>query len=169
MQKKVYYHISRKDLGENPTLKAKIPESAIASMEGTENRVCFCPDIIGCLLSIAAYSTATMMDAVLELIINMSLKDDTVNNPTIYSTDEKLIKPPQISDFKLTKEMWSLKDISVQRIGYINVRDCLFNNNALIITSKRTSKLTEQELTILKMMWLRNKKMLKNYDNLNYT
>lgn len=116
----IMYHVSRADLGSTPTLTAQVPECSVPERESWKPRVCFAPTVEQCLLSLVAYRDATMADAVDHFLPRTY--DEEILNPAVYTTRKRLTLPPQSkSDFKLTGERWSMSDIEVHKIGYLNL------------------------------------------------
>ncbi len=165
-----YYHVSVKDLGPNPILKAKIPETSSIESEGDTSRVCFSKSILGCIWSLNSHYECTIFDYISEFIIYNSDNIKSIikehpgffvyNNPTIYITNKRLLTPPDVSDFRATGEMWSIKDIHVTRLGYLNLRKTLdssiqeLNKEHGVIVNKtiKTSIIFMTEYLLLKNM-----------------
>ena len=151
---KIHYHISSKDLGKQVSLKPKIPRSALRE-EGLKPRVCFCPTLEECLHSISGIREGQLYiaEVIYEQICPALLNNNSANmarviNPTIYKTQRKLILPPQnISDFATFRERWSLSDIMVDRIGYIDLHYLLFNQK-IKITNKSKPRFTDKEIIV---------------------
>lgn len=154
-----FYHISAIDLGREPILKAKIPKSA-GKEEPNIPRVCFSTSILGCLRSIDSGIQAHVPSSLFTLLEDERIKNSKftqegyILNPAVYITHEKLQLPPDVSDFRKTKEHWSLKDIKVKRIGYLNVRENLLgqhlNYKGVSLTKNKYSKLTPEEYKMAK-------------------
>ena len=53
-------------------------------------------------------------------------------NLTCYQTKSELIKPESVTDFKDTGEMWSLKPILVERIGFLSTLDLMKGKVVLV-------------------------------------
>lgn len=153
-----FYHISRLDLGVSPTLTAKVPETCCPVKEGTTPRVCFSPSLRQCLHALSGVAKATLADAISELMtaswddyLEMKRGPVTLDNPTIYTTRKKLVLPPDVSDFRLTGEQWSIKDIKVNRLGYIDLLELMTNRSSVLkipVTNNPTSRLSSQSLDV---------------------
>lgn len=144
---KPMYHVSRIDLGNQPILTAKTPSGVLPSRECRKPRVCFAPSVERCLLSLAAFRSASMADAIEELLPG-SWREE-IPNPTVYATWKRLTLPPQSrSDFALTGERWSLTDIRVLRVGYINLGALLRGRCKTAsgsLSTVRVTKLSKEE------------------------
>lgn len=142
---KIHYHVSPKNLGSQVTLKAQIPEGCICSSEGDHPRVCFAPTIAQCLHSVVGGGSRCI--SIRECINNFLVTKDINGkrliqyNPTVYMTQQRLVVPPQRrSDFKLTGERWSLQDILVHRVGFIDL-DLLWTEQRLAICDNPAPRL----------------------------
>ena len=138
------YHVSKLDLGPQVILTAQNPESACGS-EGGHPRVCFSSTIAGCLASVSGGSGLGIPEVVRHLTyprggrkkkeedLWYESKDEKKYcnmNPAIYVTRRVLVLPPDISDFRETGELWSLKDIPVTRVGYVCLLTLMTENRA---------------------------------------
>ena len=139
----INYHISKSFLGENPVLKIKVPENSVEGIEDVKTkRVCFAPSIEKCLLGICGISEIDFRIFFIEFFENGTLSQE---NPGIYKTNSKLIKPiNKIPDYNITKEVWSLSDIKVDFLGYLSLED--------LIEGK--IKVTENNISIIKKEYL---------------
>jgi hypothetical protein len=154
-----FYHVSAVDLGSKPILKAKIPECA-GKEEPNVPRVCFSTNILGCLLSIDSGIQAHIPSSLFTLLEDKRIKNSKfteegyILNPTVYVTNEELYLPPDVSDFRKTKEHWALKDIQVKRIGYLDVKNNLLGERCdymgVCLTRNKYSKLTPNEYKLAK-------------------
>lgn len=118
----MYYHVSKIDHGKEFTFKPKVPESALFTTEGNIPRVCVCPNVFYCLRAICSCSPITVGDA----LLGMNNDDDFVYPFVVYATEEVPFLPPKASDFRLNKEHWFLKDITMKRVGYISIIDLIY-------------------------------------------
>lgn len=154
-----FYHVSSVDLGSSPVLKAKIPSCA-GKDEPAINRVCFSSSILGCLNSIHSGLGATIPNSLVTVLEDKRIKDQKFNergfllNIPVYYTNESLTLPPDISDFRKNKEYWSLTDIKVKRLGYIDVRKTMLeddtNYKGVYITRNKYTQLTKEQYNIIK-------------------
>lgn len=53
-------------------------------------------------------------------------------NLTCYKTTEKLVKTIDIADFADTGEMWSLKPILVERVGFLSTKELVDGKCVLV-------------------------------------
>jgi hypothetical protein len=128
-----WYHVSEKDLGDTVILTAKVPKTAPADLEDvTTARVCFAPSISQCLYAIHSYKT-NLISEVIKTYLHTT--PQSCINPTVYFTDAELVKPDDASDYSITEEHWSLTDIAVRRLGYVDLYHLLMKKN-LRLTQK---------------------------------
>lgn len=149
------YHLSKKFLGAQLTLKPKIPESSVISEEGDIPRVCFSENPFLCVRSICGSGDIKVADLsefkdrtikepkeTWKDFINEKEKTDYILiNPSIYVTEEILYLPPSCSDFRANKERWSLNKINVEFIGYLCLKSLL--DRKLVNTDQTKSLDTE--------------------------
>lgn len=142
------YHVSKKDLGESSLFDVNFPMSD-ASNEHDKPRVCFSPTIRQCLRGIAGCTVTTEADVLNELM--PFSWEPQFTNPSIYMTTKKLIKAPTTkSDFLITEEHWSLKNIKLKRIGYIDLRGFMLQHKdqEIPLTNEPYSKFSKGEFDI---------------------
>lgn len=114
------YHLSKKFLGNVVRLRPKVPSSSAISIEGNIPRVCFSTNPFYCVRSICGSKHINGFD-----LIEFRLGDTKFINPSIYATTKELFLPPQVSDFKHNKELWSLKSIDVEYLGFLCLQSLL--------------------------------------------
>ena len=142
------YHVSRTDLGKKVILTAKVPPCAGKGECQKTKRVCFSPSIRQCLKSIVSIEDASFSDIVFEFLLYRKGK---ILNPAIYSTQKALYLPKVNLDFSKetdllkNQEQWSLKDIEVTRMGYLDL-DSLIYSHKISITSRAEAKLSMSEI-----------------------
>jgi hypothetical protein len=142
------FHVSRKDLGESAIFEVGFPLSD-ASKEHNEARVCFSPSVRQCLRGIAGFTVTTEANVLNELM-PFNWKPRFLN-PTVYETTKKLVKAPTTkSDFSITEEHWSLKDIKLKRVGYIDLRTFMLQHKdqEIPITKEPYSKFSKGEFEV---------------------
>lgn len=136
----MFYHISKKDLGQTVKLKPRVPSSSLVSREGNIPRICVTPSLYLCALSIVSFKPVGVRDLLIEY---REEETDNIISPVVYYTDETPYLPPRVSDFRLTKEHWFLKPTLFNRLGYIclkslveyNVLRCVEEKNILDINT----------------------------------
>lgn len=136
------YHISRLNLGERVTLRAKIPETAGPKECKSTPRVCFAPTIEQAVYSQVGKKKCTISNALMEYLEKP--RADMVINPAIYATRKRLFKPEVVADLAITGELWSKVDIVVERKGFIDLRATMLSNR-LVYTQNVVSNLTFAE------------------------
>jgi len=139
---KTRYHVSSKDLGENPILSARIPGSAVKPEDLVTRRVCFCPTVKQCLYAITGHVKPNYGTIIRELLYGQG---QVIENPTVYVTRKQLIVPESVSDYQITGEEWSLSDIKVKRKGYVNLM-VLIIKCKVILTNELLSPLTKEQI-----------------------
>lgn len=154
----IYFHISKIDLGKSVVLVPKMPSSA-GPDEGDSSRVCFAPTIEKCLCSISGMTTVTYENVFREF---RPYGKKLAVNPTVYTTNQSLKRPPKIkSDFALTGEMWSLKDIEVNRAGYVCLRSLILKSKVKVVRTS-ISTITAPELALFSAFCTASHKRIVN-------
>jgi len=62
----MFYHISKKDLGQTVKLKPKVPSSSLVSREGNIPRICVAPSLYLCALSVVSSKPISVSDLLFE-------------------------------------------------------------------------------------------------------
>lgn len=125
----MWYHVSKRFLGNEFVFKPKLPETAVIEREGDTPRICVSDSIAKCLRAIDSGDNLTLKS----IIINFSdLKDEfsfeteedlyakNFRTPAIYVTEETPILPPDISDFRFNNEHWFLQPTKFKFVGYLS-------------------------------------------------
>lgn len=114
----MFYHVTKQDHGFLFKFKPKLPETALISKEGDILRVCVCPTIFYCLRAITSNHELLISD----LVFNLINKPSILSSLVIYGTSDKPNLPPAASDFRRNKEHWFLKPITMERLGFLDLR-----------------------------------------------
>lgn len=139
--RRTYYHISDKYLGINPTLQPRIPESIGPTECKKTKRVCFAPSIQQAMNSKVGVPKGTLVDVLVYYVAQTEVK-----NPVVYKTRQALMKPDsKISDYRKTEEVWSLDEITVTLVGYLDLKK-LFKTGEWKITNRKNSKFSQDWL-----------------------
>lgn len=126
----MYYHVSKKYLGEKVVLTPRVPETCLVSEEGDIPRICTSRTLLGCIRGIVSHSMVSVRDFIYEIVEceGFNTLDDyladtkkMVISPPIYVTGGVAYTPPNASDFRANKEMWFLEDTEFVLIGYIDL------------------------------------------------
>lgn len=126
----MYYHVSKRYLGEKVVLTPRVPETALINEEGDIPRICTSKTLLGCVRGIVSHSLVAVKDFLYEIVEHESFKtfDDylldskkMVLSPAIYVAGGVAYTPPNASDFRANKEMWFLQDTEFVLVGYIDL------------------------------------------------
>ena len=142
------YHISQIDLGDSVVLKAKVPSSISRDECRSTLRVCFAPTLRDCVYAQVGCRSRSIEYPIYHYV-RMKQRDIIHTNPSIYATYRKLHKPPNVSDFSITGEMWSLEDIHVKRVGYLDLEYMLLHGK-IRCTKNSTSNISSRDKKIFK-------------------
>lgn len=104
--KQYYYHITQKNWPPKKLLKPKSYGSNRGDDEPTDCRICVAPTIEGCLLALGCCL-------------------DNWRPAFVYRTSNKAIakKPYDVTDAKITGEMWLIKPTSFEQYGEIIIKN----------------------------------------------
>ena len=118
----MWFHISSDDLGASFLFTPRIPDSAVVSKEGNIPRICVCSDIHSCLMAITGVGKVgiPLRDLVFEF-----KKKLLVVSPAIYVCKDEPYLPPDVSDFRLTKEHWYLQEKMFNRQSFLSIKSLL--------------------------------------------
>ena len=126
----MFYHVSKRYLGNTVTLTPKVPGTALITEEGDIPRICTSKNLLGCIRGIVSIKNVTVGKFLVETmdhIAFMSIQDQinypgkTLVSPSIYSSIERAYTPPNASDFRVNKEMWYLSDTNFTLIAFIDI------------------------------------------------
>lgn len=157
----MFYHLSKKHLGNDMIFEPRLPDSALIKTEGNIPRICVSSDIFLCIRSIISSKNVKIIDLLYEFsdrgendicFEEWKNKNGFFINPSIYTTDETPFIPPDVSDFRYNKEHWFLNKTQFKFIGFLDI-SYLFMNEI---------KITDKQFTINY-----NDYKLLNYDD-NY-
>ena len=139
-----WYHISNAYLGENKVFNPRVPDRYY-SCEGDIPRICVTDSIFKSVRAKYGDNKLYTSDFV-SLLLNCTVeqlkyisKYKTVNNMSIYVTDDEPYEPPAVKDMRLNNEHWFIADTTFDFIGYIDSYQ--FLHNKLVITSDKKCKL----------------------------
>lgn len=128
----MFYHISSLDHGQSFKFQPRVPKSSVISKEGNIPRVCVAPTVYYCLCSLAGCRPLKFSD----IIFEFQTDEGTLVSPSVYRTQQIPFIPPDASDFRKNKEGWFLKPITMERIGYLDLRSLSIGKIDLITKSK---------------------------------
>jgi hypothetical protein len=126
----MFYHVSKKYLGNTVTLTPKVPGTALITEEGDIPRICTSKNLLGCIRGIVSIKNVTVGQFLAETrdCIDFMSEQDQINgpaktlvSPSIYSSIERAYTPPNASDFRVNKEMWYLSDTNFTLIAFIDI------------------------------------------------
>lgn len=125
----LFFHLSRKDLGQKFKFEPKIPESALISKEGNIPRVCVCSEIFYCMRAIVSSKVLLLSS----LFLEFEETDKSILPFTVYATKRIPFLPPAASDFRRNKEHWYLTPVVMERLGYVDLHSLFLGK---IVVSK---------------------------------
>jgi hypothetical protein len=140
----LFYHVSKKDLGESVVLEPRIPETGLVEEEGNIPHVCVSTTVFHCLRSILAvqaknFHVWNIFDTCRQNIIHMESKDEWVSrgekikSPAIYMSKERAFIPPNCADFRFNKEHWYLKETKFNRVGFVDLSILILKGEIKIV------------------------------------
>lgn len=120
----MWFHISKKFLGNKVTLTPNVPDSANSFEEGNIPRICVGDTIFKCLLGIVGYKH----------LDSKMLSTEFVENPCVYFTEKTPYLPPNASDFRTTNEHWFLYPTDFYFAARLDLYN-LFANHYIVPTN----------------------------------
>ncbi len=110
----MWFHLSSKSLGKNPTLLPRVPESASDIEDRTIPRICFAPSIEECLRAIAGSDVWSLVLKRREIFHVYGVHGKT---KTIVPTDD------QLPDRYRTNEVWRLSETTLKFLGKVEIKN----------------------------------------------
>lgn len=124
----MWFHVSKKYLGENPILTPRLPKNgklAILKYEGNIPRICVSNSIWFCLRAILGSYEIVSTDK------------EFTENPCVYYTEDTPYLPPDYDDFRINNEMWFLKKTRFHYLARIDMYR-LFTEKVIVPTDNET-------------------------------
>lgn len=140
----MFYHVSKKNLGNQVILEPRVPETGLMEEEGNIPHICVSTSIFHCLRSIIAvqarnFHVFNLLEAFRQNLVPMESKEDWVargekiQSPIVYVSNEKAYLPPNCSDFRFNKEHWFLKETHFEKIGFIDLQTLVTKGKIKVI------------------------------------
>lgn len=120
----MWFHISKKFLGNKITLTPKVPDSAQLHIEGDIPRICVSSSIYKCLCGILGNGRLRSFEA----------KAEFAENPCVYFTEKTPYLPPDCIDFRKIDEHWFLYPTDFYFAARIDLYN-LFANHYIVPTN----------------------------------
>lgn len=137
----MYYHVSKKYLGEKVVLTPRVPETCLVTEEGDIPRICTSKTLLGCIRGIVSHSMVSVRDVLYEIVEHVGfsafedyLADSTkmVISPSIYVAGGIAYTPPNASDFRANKEMWFLEATEFTLVAYIDLHTLIATGELMV-------------------------------------
>ena len=140
----MFYHVSKKNLGNTIYLEPKIPESSLLEEEGNIPRICVSINVYYCLRSIIAvqaknFHVFNLLEAFRHNLLPMESKEywvargENLLSPSIYISKKYAFLPPNSSDFRSNKEHWYLQKTKFERLGFLDLSALITNGKLNVI------------------------------------
>ena len=162
----MFYHISKKNLGKEVTLRPQVPESCCTETEGDIPRICVSISPYYCLkgilgVPVKSFNVFNSIESFRQDLIGMESQEEwiarggTLLSPSIYTSEEKAWLPPNCSDFRSNKEYWYVRETAFKLQGFIHLDSFIKTGKINIVDYSQEidgSHITNEALKKLKVI-----------------
>lgn len=134
----MWFHVSKKYLGESPILTPRLPKNgklAILKYEGNIPRICVSNSIFFCLRAILGSEEIVSTDR------------EFTENPCVYFTEKTPYLPPDYDDFRMNNEMWFIKKTQFFYLARIDMYR-LFTEKVIVPTSEKNLVMPDKKIRV---------------------